>query len=187
MRTFVLTVCTTLVIASCGNGEITMNDYAAQVEELLTAMNSTVDALDADNAAQTPTVDDARAFWESKVAARRDFIDGLDSIEPPDEAVEMHAAATGIITRLAAADEAVADLVAAMETEAELSLLLTTPEFLATEAVDETAIAMCLGAQAEFDSTADREVFGDVPWIPSELQEVVLIHFGCTKAERGAG
>ena len=57
--------------------------------------------------------------------------------------------------------------------------------FLATEALDEEAVALCQVAQAEFDATADREVFGEMPWIPSELREVVSVAFGCTKEERG--
>jgi hypothetical protein len=40
-------------------------------------------------------------------------------------------------------------------------------------------IAFCQEGQAEFDATADREVFDDVPWIPSELQEVVRVALGC--------
>ena len=38
--------------------------------------------------------------------------------------------------------------------------------------------------QAEFDKTADREILADVPWISSELNEVVDVVFGCTPAQR---
>ena len=32
---------------------------------------------------------------------------------------------------------------------------------------------LCVDLDAEFDATADREVFADTPWIPEELKEVV--------------
>ncbi len=178
-------ICLTLVLAGCGDGELTMNDYATQIEGLITTMNQEVDALDAEAISQTLTLEGVREFWEAKVKARQEFIDGLEAIEPPQDAAEMHASAIGIVSRLGAADKAVAELAGTMETEQDLSLLLSSPEFLATEVVDVEAVAMCEAAQAEFDSTADREVFGDTPWIPSELREIVAVAFGCTKEERG--
>ena len=72
-----------------------------------------------------------------------------------------------------------------METDQDLGLLGQSPEYLATQAVKEEAVALCQAAQAQFDSTSDREVFGEMPWIPSALREVVSVAFGCTKEERG--
>ena len=97
----------------------------------------------------------------------------------------MHASAIGIVGRLGAADNAVAELAGTMESGQDAVRLLESPEFRATEVVDVEAIAMCEAAQAEFDSTADRQVFGDTPWIPSELREIVAVAFGCTKEGRG--
>lgn len=185
MRSMILMIGLTLLGSGCGDGGLTMDEYANQVENLLTTMNSRIDALDPEARDQPSTMESAQTFWDTKVEARHEFIEGLESIEPPEEAAEMHAAALGIVTRLTLADERVAEFVGALESEQELSLLYESQEFLATEAVDEEAVAMCLAAQAEFDSTADREVFGDMPWIPSELREVITVAFGCTKEERG--
>ncbi len=185
MRSMSLAIALVLLVAGCGDGELSMADYATQVESLLTSMNGRIDALDVEERSQTSTLESARNFWETKVVARQEFIDGLESIEPPEEAAEMHGAALGLVTRLKDADEAVAELVGMMETERELRLLDESAEFLATEVVDEEALALCRAAQAEFDSTADREVFGDTPWIPSELREVIDVAFGCSKEERG--
>lgn len=184
-RSLVPAICVALLLAGCGDGELTMNEYATQIEGLLATMNRKVDALDAEAISQTMTMDDARDFWEAKVAARRELVDGLEAIEPPQEAAEMHASAIGIVSRLSATDNAVAELAGTMESGQDAVRLLESPEFRATEVVDVEAIAMCEAAQAEFDSTADREVFGDTPWIPSELREIVAVAFGCTKEERG--
>ncbi|MCP3999031.1 MAG: hypothetical protein GY722_28805 [bacterium] len=184
-RGLVPAICLTLLLAGCGDGELTMNEYATQIEGLIVTMNRTIDTLDAEIATQESTLEDARSYWDAKVAARRELIEGLEAIEPPREAAEMHASAIGIVSRLSEADNAVAELAGTMETGQDAGLLLESPEFLATEVVDVEAMAMCEAAQAEFDSTADREVFGDTPWIPSELREVVVVAFGCTKEERG--
>lgn len=174
-----------LIIASCGGGELTMDEYATEAERRLRAMNVTIDALDAEAQSRPTTLEGSRDFWDSKVAARLELVTGLEAIEPPAIASDMHDSAVGIISRLAAADQAVAELVGRMETEQELSLLFDTPEFLATENIDEEAVAICQAAQAEFDSTTDREVFRDVPWIPSELKEVISVFFGCLREDRG--
>ena len=185
MRRLLLPICLAVLVAGCGNGELNLADYAGQAEQLLTAMNRRIDTLEAQFQTEGFTLDNTREFWETKVVARREFIAGMESIEPPEEAAEMHAAAIGIVSRLMTADEAVAQLVRSMETDQDLNGLLQSPEFLATEVVDEEAVALCQAAQAEFDSTADRAVFGDTPWIPSELREVVSVAFGCTNEERG--
>lgn len=185
MRGLLLAVCLVFLAAGCGSGELSMADYGAQLEDLVSAMNREIDTLDAELRVQGSTLESAREFWETKVVARRAFISEMQDLEPPADAAEMHAAAIGIIEGLAAADEGVAQLVASMETDRDLSGLLQSPEYLATEAIDDEAVAMCRAAQAEFDSTADRELFGDMPWIPSELREVVTVAFGCTKEERG--
>lgn len=186
MRTLLLALCLVLLVVGCGNGELSMADYATQVEDLVAEMNRKIDKLDAEvRVREATTLEGYLNFWETKVLARRELVEGLQAIEPPEEAAEMHASAIGIVDRLAITDNAMAELVASMQTDQELSGLLASPEFLATEAVDEEAIALCLAAQTEFDSTADREVFGEMPWIPSELREVVNVAFGCTKEERG--
>jgi hypothetical protein len=186
VRRLVLVMVLALLVGTCGRSEISLSDYAAEAESLLTALNVKIDALDADAQSQSPTVQGAREFWDSKVEARRELIAGLEALEPPQDAAEMHATAVRIISRLASADEGVAQLIGTMESDEELAGLLQSPEFLATEAVDEEAIALCQAAQADFDATADREVFVDMPWIPSELQEVVLVFLGCSKQDRGA-
>jgi hypothetical protein len=37
----------------------------------------------------------------------------------------------------------------------------------------------CVDIQAELDATAEREIFAETPWIPSDLKEVVEAALGC--------
>jgi hypothetical protein len=187
VRSIVVAACLVLVIASCsGGGELTLNEYAIQIEELVTTMNGEIDDVEAVLRAQVATVESTQSFLDARLAARYEFLDSFQTLEPPEEAAEMHAAALDIVTKLTTAEEAIARRADQIETQAELDRLWEGPEAMAANAVDDEAIAICQAAQAQMDSTADQEVFGDVPWIPSELQEVVLVFFGCTKEERGA-
>jgi hypothetical protein len=185
MRGIVVAICLAVLIAGCGDGELTLNEYAVQMEELVTTMNREIDALDAGQASMITTVDGIQDYFEQKLASRHEFLESYQAIAPPEDAAEMHAVALDIVTKLIEAEEALALRAERIESPAEWSDLWIGEEAQAFATVDEEAVAICQTAQAQMDSTTDREVFGDVPWIPSELQEVVLVFFGCTKADRG--
>jgi hypothetical protein len=53
------------------------------------------------------------------------------------------------------------------------------PEAQAVRAAEMQAIELCYAAQDQIDATEDREAFGDTPWIPSQLKEVVRVSFNC--------
>lgn len=181
MRTIVLAICVALVLAGCGDREPTLGEYADELEELVSTMTRKISVLDAELGSRAVTVEGMQDYFSEKIAARQELLEGFRAIEPPEAAAEMQAAALDTMTRLTAAEEALARRVDEFETAEELSDLWNTEEGLAVLAVDEEAMAFCEAAQAEFDSTADREVFEEVPWIPSELKEVVQVFFGCSR------
>ena len=186
MRSIIMAIFLVLVVVSCGGGGLTLAEYAEQTEGLVTAMNGRIDALDVELRAEDPTVESTQNYFNQKLAARHEFLDGFQVLEPSEEVAEMHTAALDIVTRLTAAEEALAQWAEGVESIDELSRIWDTPEGLAMQAVDEEAIAICQAAQAQADSTADREALADFPWISPELQEVVVVFFGCTAEERGA-
>jgi hypothetical protein len=175
-----------LVVASCGGGELTLTEYAQQVEGLTTTMYQKLDDLTIEAPSEPPTLEDLQAVYRGAATAYRGLLDGLQALEPPREAAELHTAALDLATRLTTAGEAFARRVEDVETEDELTLLFASPEALAAEAAAEEIVGFCQARQAELDATADREVLADVPWIPPEMQEVVLVAFGCETEERGA-
>lgn len=184
MRRFTAAVLLTLMTVGCSGGP-TLGEYAEAGETLIATMNRAIDDLDAELEATVPTPEFLQAYFEAKAAARHEFLDGFEDLEPPEDAVEMHTVALNLITELTAAEEALAQWVADLESSDELSMMWDTPEARAMEAIDQEAIALCQAAQAELDATADREVFVDYPWISPELQEVVSVLLGCTAEERG--
>lgn len=187
-RTIALAVCLVIVVASCGGGgdELTLTEYAEEVEGLTTTMYRTLDDLTitAEDGSEVP-VEDAQAVYDGAAAAFRRLRDGLQAIEPPDGVADLHAVSIDIMTKFTAAQEAFAQRAAEYKTADDWDLLYETPEALAVNALQEEMIAFCQARQAEFDATADREVFADVPWIPPEMQEVVTVLFGCGTEEGG--
>lgn len=186
-RRIALAACLVIVVASCsGTEELTLTEYAEEVEGLTTTMYRTLDDLTitAEDGSEVP-VEDAQAVYDGAAAAFRQLRDGLQAIEPPDGVADLHAASIDIMNRFTAAQEAFARRAEDYKTADDWDLLYETPEALAVDAVQGEMIAFCQARQAEFDSTADREVFADVPWIPPEMQEVVTVLFGCGTEESG--
>ncbi len=52
-------------------------------------------------------------------------------------------------------------------------------EALAYWELDAEMFWLCLEFQSRLDATAERKTFAEVPWLPSELKEVVSLVVGC--------
>ena len=178
-RLLLLVVAVTWLLAACGGGEASLAAYADEVEGAVAKMRSRILATDAALEQPTTSVAEAEEIWRERAAARREFLDALAVIKPPDEATELHAAATGIVGRLAEAEAGVADHVRDAEDLSQIRALGSTPEFREFIAVNEEATNICLAAQGMFDDTKRREVFEDVPWITDELKTVIEVVFDC--------
>ena len=168
-----------LALAACGGGTLTLSEYGEQGEQLVVEVSQRVDALDAELDSEEQTVDTVRTYWDERVEARRDFLEGLEALEPPEEAAELHAIVVDIFNRLTVAEESLAARVTSLETVSGPAEWWATPEGQAARAVDEEVTHICVVAQGAFDETVDREAVADVPWMPPEMKEVVRVAFGC--------
>ena len=178
-RTSTVALSLALVLVACGGGTLTLSEYGEQGEQLVIDVSQRVDALDAELESEDQTLDSVRAYWDRRVEARRDFSEGLEALEPPEEAAELHAIVVDIFNRLTVAEESLAARVASLETVSGPSEWWATPEGRAARAVDEEVTQICVVAQGAFDETVDREAVVDVPWMPPEMKEVVRVAFGC--------
>jgi len=186
VRQLAATLAVTVVgLAGCGGG-LSLNEYAERLESAVSDMNLRIDALDVQLEAET-SVEEASRLWDERIAAREALVSEFESLDPPDEAVEMHKAVLDILRRLTAAEAAMGAMAAGHEDPFDLGEIWSSEEGQAALAIDEEAIVICLAGQALFDETADREILAEVPWISSELSEVIDVVFGCTAAQRGAG
>jgi len=171
-----------LVLLACG-GELTLTEYAAELEAGAAAMNGRLDELDAELSA-TNGLEAAKRYANERVVARYGFVDKLEGLDPPEVISDLHNAALGIMGRLADAESALADYVNSLESATGLDTVWSTPLGVAARSADEEAVELCLAAQAEFDRTEERTVFEGVLWIPPELKEIVTVAFGCIQEQR---
>ena len=166
-------------LAACGASTLTVSEYAAEAEALVARMTAEFAELDAAWESQAPSREGALAYWDGRLEIRGDFLEGVEALDPPDAVAEQHAAALDVFTRITQADEALAARVAAMDEVTEHRGWLETPEGAASLALLEEVYAFCRASQAEYDATEEREGLEDVPWLPSEMTEVVSVAFGC--------
>ena len=181
MRTIVIAICLALAAASCGADRLTEAEYAEEVESLTTTLYQRIEDLSRGTGVPsgTATMEGIRTYYNELAAAFRELREGLEALEPPAESAEDHSLSIDLANSLTTATEEFALLAEEAETEDELQQLFDSPEAAAVVAARDEMIAFCQEGQAEFDATADREVFGDAPWVPSELQEVIRVVLGC--------
>jgi non-ribosomal peptide synthetase component F len=178
--------CVLLVIVTagaCGGGP-SLTDYAAELETMVTTMNDRLDRIDEDLAGSEQTVPRIHGYAEDRIEARTTFLASLEALEPPTEAEDLHVAALDAIRSLVAAEQTLFEQAMASDDLEELTTLWNTPAGAAARAADEQAVAICRAAEAAINSTAERQAFAGMPWVPTELQEVVTVAFGCTAADR---
>jgi len=172
-------VCLALVITACGGGRLSLSEYNVQGTALVTVMEERIYTLDAEWDSQTQTVERARSYWDRRLETRVEALEGLQALDPPDEITELHETGLDLFSELTEAEKALAIRVASFETVTERDQWWDTTEGRAVRAVDEEIDAFCHVFQAAYDATIERVILSDVPWIPSEMKEIVQIDIGC--------
>jgi hypothetical protein len=173
-----------MAVAACG-GSMSTTEYVDSLNDLVaTAAPDLQVSLAAYEQIADPTMADWITFIDREVAIRRVFDEGFEALDPPDSIAEVHQVLDDALDRGVAATErlaGVADTVSSPE-EAE-----QTPEFAEYQAANsDGSTRVCRDAQTKLDEVAaSREVFGDTPWIPTELTRTVRAVLGCDQAETG--
>lgn len=168
-----------LLVAACGSDQLSLSEYNKQGMVIVTAMEERIYALDAEWESHTPTVEGARSYWDRRVKARVDAIEGLETLKAPDELADLLGAGLGLFIELTDAEKALAVRVASFETATEPHQWWDTAEGKAVLALDEEVNAYCRIVQARYDETIDRIILSDVPWMPSDMKEIVQVDIGC--------
>lgn len=181
-RLIVAVLVSGMAVSGCG-GELSLTEYAIELETAAADMNARLDELD-DEISGSSDLGQVKRYASERVAARNAFVDILEGLDPPDEISDLHDSAVGIMGRLTDAESALADYVIGLDSAVDLDTVWSSPPGVAARSADEESIALCLAAQAELDSTEERIGLAEVPWIPQELKEVVTVAFGCLGEER---
>jgi len=167
------------LLVACGQGSLSLQEYGAESEALVIEVTQRIDTLDSELESSAKTSEGAQAYWTSRLDAREDFVEGLESLDPPDEAVELHERVVHLFRRLNSAEQALADRVTTIEPETEPERWWETTEGLIARDVDAEVASICHIAQAKFDKTEARTIFEDTSWLPPEMKQVVRVAFQC--------
>jgi hypothetical protein len=178
-RTFVVAAFGALLLSACGGASLSLSEYSDEVATLIIRVDGRLDAHAERLAAGPPSVEATQAFFDDRVAGYHELVDGVDVLEPPEEVVELHMALQGILAALLTAEEARLEFANTVSSVEDLDQVWEGPEAQAVRAAELQAIELCYAAQGQVDATEDRAAFGDLPWIPSQLQEVVRVSFNC--------
>lgn len=168
-----------LVLAACGGERLSLSEYNAQGQALVTVMEERIASLDAQWASQTPSVERARTYWELRQRARVEALEGFQVLDPPDALADLHKTGIDLYRRLIAAEEALAVRVTSFEAVTEPEQWWNTAEGAAVRSAEGDINEICRAFQASYDATIARLAFSDVSWIPSEMKEIVRIDLGC--------
>jgi hypothetical protein len=172
------------MVAACGGGEMSLTEY---VERLTAVMDRAMQQWEVLGASRQGAVFAAGAAQFTDFAPR-DLQAGLErmgeiqvelweaaaAIEPPDEVTDLHNLLFD--ARFTSAREALAARAGTAATWEELSESPEMAAYRTSVAADKQA---CVDIQAELDATAERGIFAETPWIPSDLKEVVEAALGC--------
>jgi hypothetical protein len=179
-----------LIVSACSSGA-SRQEYVTSVDGLIATMDDELieagnlycaevrlegdqgDCYDAES-----TIENVRSLEEKQAAARQAFVEGFGALEPPRGMQEFHDTALGIMTDLAAAEAALAE-VAEVGSFVSLNALFQSPEGQRVADAEREAVALCEAAQADIETAEDARLAGTV-WIPPELKEVVTVAFRCT-------
>ena len=88
--TMIFAICLAILAPGCGGSEPTLSEYAEQLEVLVTTMNRKITVLDSNLESEPLTVEGTQNYFEEKIAARDELLEGFRAIEPPEQEVCTH-------------------------------------------------------------------------------------------------
>jgi hypothetical protein len=174
---FVIVIVISMLGSSCAS-EMSLPEYAEEVEALVTTMNARLDELDAE-VVETSDLDSIKEYARERVEARTVFLSGMKELDAPEAVVELHIEAISIMGRVVETEGTLSDMVQDMDSVSDVDSIWSTPEGVAARSADERAVLLCEAAQETLDSTDSGSELEGVPWIPPEMKRIVRVAFGC--------
>ena len=168
-----------IIVAGCGGDHLTLTEFGEETEGLVSVMSVEMDALDSEMTSLATTVDGTKSYWDRRMQIRTGFLDDLQALKPPDEAVELHVIVIDVFGGLVDAEQALADSVVGSGTVSTPAQWWSTPEAETARAADAATLGICEVVQSAFDETQSRDKLSETPWMPSNVKEVVRVAFHC--------
>jgi hypothetical protein len=184
--------CLVLVVAACGGGEMSLQEYVETVdaifdrglrryEEVVAGPQGLVLVVGqgphlgiGDQGAQLTdfTPQDLQVVLEQVAAIQAEALEAAAAIDPPEQIADLHV--------LYFRELPIAELAVRAGVATDWEELSDSPEMAAYREALAADNQVCADLQAELDATADREVFAENPWLPTELKEIVDYALGCS-------
>ena len=188
MRVVCASALLALIIAACGGGgELSITEYVASLnaavdtargeyESLVTSPEGAVLLANGEQLAEY-TPQDLQAALRAVRDIEASFEESIGEVQPPEEVAEIHNFWFDFDSNFIPAQEA---LEARAGTAADWAELSESPEMAAYR----TALAEDKRVCAEFEAQLstpeeERENLSNVPWIPSEMKQIVNAVLGC--------
>lgn len=176
-----------VVAGGCGGGEMSATEYVEEINAVVTdATDQYEELLESPRAAVLwAEGEELAGFTPQDLQWALDRVSEISvaveermaAIEPPGSVAELHSLYFGFgDDSYTAAHDALAVRAGTATSWEELS---ASPEMEAYRAALARDKEWCADLDARFDATAKREDFGDTPWLPSEMKEVVEAVLGC--------
>lgn len=177
MRTIAAFATMLLLVAGCGGGDATVDEYVETLNGMYTDYSPRGEAAYVNFLAiADPTMDDLQALLDTNVALRVDVQRALEDLDAPEPIEDLNESWVGWHGRFLDAAEGLA---------ARAATARDWQEYLDSAEFTEWGLAMSDGAQLcdEFEghlnSTESEDLFADTAWMPSELTDVVQAVIGC--------
>ncbi|RZV43353.1 MAG: hypothetical protein EX267_08360 [Acidimicrobiia bacterium] len=191
-KRFVLsTTLAALMLAGCGGTEMSMEEYVESVDAIFErAIGQYEDIIESpgglvlvvgqgdhlgfdDQGLQLTdfTPQDLHVALSRVVEIQDEAVAAAAAIDPPEQIEDIHT--------LYFRELPLRELAARAATAASWEELSESAEMAAYRDALEADNQVCAEFQATLDATADRGAFVDVPWMPSELSEIVDYALGC--------
>ena len=179
------------MLAGCGGGELSMEEYVESVDAIFErAIGQYEDIIESpgglvlvvgqgdhlgfdDQGLQLTdfTPQDLHVALGRVVEIQDEAVAAAAAIDPPEQIADIHT--------LYFRELPLRELAARAATAASWEELSDSAEMAAYRDALEADNQVCDEFQATLDATADRGAFVDVPWMPSELTEIVDYALGC--------
>jgi len=166
------------VLGSSCASEMSLPEYAEEVEALVTTMNARLDELDAE-LVDAADLNSVKEYARERVEARTVFLSGMKELDAPESVVDLHTEAISIMSRVVETEGTLSDMVQDLDSVSDADSIWNTPEGVAARTADERAVVLCEAAQETLDSTDSGSELEGVPWIPPEMKRIVRVAFGC--------
>ncbi len=193
MRRVWVGMCVAVIVVAggCGGGEMTLTEYTERVDAifvrgiqqyevvvgspqglvLIVGQGSHLGFDDQGVQLTDFTPQDLHVALERVAEIQTEALETAAAIDPPEQIADLHA--------LFFRELPIAELAARAGIAADWEELSESPEMAAYRAALAADNQVCADFQAKLDATAERGVFADAPWIPSELSEIIDYGLGC--------